>query len=285
MGNAAKRPSVWRRARVSDLRLRRARGVRLAALAGVSGVLLLPPPTSAHAVLLDAIAPIVAYSIDGIVGTNGWYRGNASGNFVVVHWSVSDPDSRVISSTGCEPAIQIPGPNRGYHAHVLATSRRRHHHRYTTKAIKIDATPPAVTGAPARAPDSNGWYNQAGRGLVLRNRRDLRRRELFGTTYAGPDNASAQVSGTCTDVAGNVGSAALALAYDATPPQLLKLQLQACQARRRPQLGGLRRHAARAGDAIARARAATERRRSCTPARRRRSPTRACESARSTATR
>ena len=43
--------------------------------------------------LLDAIAPTVAYSIDGIVGTNGWYRGSTSGNFVVVHWSVSDPDS------------------------------------------------------------------------------------------------------------------------------------------------------------------------------------------------
>ena len=87
MGNAAKRPSVWWGARVPDLGLRRARGMRLAALAGVSGVLLLPPPTSAHAVLLDDTPPLVAYSIDGIVGTNGWYRGNTSGNFVVVHWS------------------------------------------------------------------------------------------------------------------------------------------------------------------------------------------------------
>ena len=47
------------------------------------------------------------------------------------------------------------------------------------------------------------------------------------TTYSGPDNASAQVSGTCTDAAGNVGSGTLALAYDATPPQLLKLSSQA----------------------------------------------------------
>jgi hypothetical protein len=31
------------------------------------------------------------------------------------------------------------------------------------------------------------------------------------------------VSGTCTDIAGNVGSGALALAYDATPPKLLKV--------------------------------------------------------------
>ena len=37
----------------------------------------------------------MTYSIDGIVGTNGWYRGSTSGNFVVVHWSVSDPDSPI----------------------------------------------------------------------------------------------------------------------------------------------------------------------------------------------
>ncbi|MFL6229949.1 MAG: hypothetical protein ACJ741_14345, partial [Pyrinomonadaceae bacterium] len=37
-------------------------------------------------------------------------------------------------------------------------------------------------------------------------------------SYAGPDNASASVSGTCTDKAGNTGGATFALHYDATPP-------------------------------------------------------------------
>jgi hypothetical protein len=122
MGNAAKRPSVWRRARVQDLGPRRARGTRLAALAAVSGVLLLPPSTSAHAVLLDDTPPVVAYSIDGIVGTNGWYRGNAAGNFVVVHWTVSDPESPIISSPGCEFAIKINGPAVGATSTCTATS-------------------------------------------------------------------------------------------------------------------------------------------------------------------
>ena len=48
-------------------------GSRLAALAAVSGVLLLPPSTSAQ-VPLETTPPLAAYSIDGIVGTNGWYR-------------------------------------------------------------------------------------------------------------------------------------------------------------------------------------------------------------------
>ena len=224
MGNAAKRPSKWRGARVPDLGLRRARGVRLAALAGVSGVLLLPPPTSAQVVLPDAIAPTVAYSIDGIVGTNGWYRGSTSGNFVVLHWSVSDPDLQVVSSTGCEPAIQIPGRTRARRA-VLADRRRLHHSHTTT--IKIDATPPAVTAAPARVPDSNGWYNKPVGVSFSGTDATSSVASCSATTYSGPDSASAQVSGTCTDVAGNVGSGTLALAYDATPPKLLKLSSKA----------------------------------------------------------
>jgi hypothetical protein len=39
-----------------------------------------------------------------------------------------------------------------------------------------------------------------------------------GATYAGPDGAGIRVGGTCTDVAGNVGSGSFALNYDATPP-------------------------------------------------------------------
>src|SRR4030095_15285386 len=38
-------------------------------------------------------------------------------------------------------------------------------------------------------------------------------------SYSGPDSATAYVSGTCTDKAGNAGSAAFGLKYDATAPQ------------------------------------------------------------------
>jgi hypothetical protein len=189
-------------------------------------VLLLPGPTNAHAVAVDDTPPLVSYSIDGIAGTNGWYRGNASGNFVVVRWSVSDPESAIISTTGCELALQIAGPNPGTTRTCSATSLGGTT-TVTTKSIAIDATPPTVSAAAARVPDSNGWYNRpvgvsfsgtdATSGLA----------SCTATTYAGPDNAAAQVAGTCTDLAGNVGSGTLALAYDATPPQLLKLSSKA----------------------------------------------------------
>ena len=37
---------------------------------------------------------------------------------------------------------------------------------------------------------------------------------------AGPDSAAATVAGTCSDKAGNLGSAVLPLKYDATTPQV-----------------------------------------------------------------
>ena len=51
MGNAAKRLSMFRGARVPHLGLRRARGIRLAALAAVSGVVLFLPQSAPGAAL------------------------------------------------------------------------------------------------------------------------------------------------------------------------------------------------------------------------------------------
>jgi hypothetical protein len=173
-------------------------------------------------VALDDTPPLVSYSIDGTVGTNGWYRGSAHGNFVVVHWSVSDPESTIISTTGCDPALQIAGPTLGTTRTCSATSLGGTT-AITTKAIAIDATPPAVTAAAARVPDSNGWYNRPVGVSFSGTDATSGVASCSAATYAGPDNAAAQVAGTCTDVAGNMGSGTLALAYDATPPQLLKL--------------------------------------------------------------
>jgi hypothetical protein len=175
-------------------------------------------------VLLDDTPPIVAYSVDGIVGTNGWYRGNTSGNFVVVRWSVSDPDSPITLTTGCEPAVQINGPTpSGGTTRTCSATSAGGTNAVTTKVIKIDATPPAVTAAPARVPDSNGWYNKPVGVSFSGTDATSGVASCSASTYGGPDNSAAQVPGTCTDVAGNVGSGTLALAYDATPPQLLKL--------------------------------------------------------------
>src|SRR6266480_2501649 len=91
--------------------------------------------------VLDDTPPSVAYAIDGIPGTNGWYRGSTSGDYVVVHWTVSDPESPITSTNGCEPGPPI-GPNTGTTRTCTATSAGGTT-AITTKVIKVDGDPPS----------------------------------------------------------------------------------------------------------------------------------------------
>jgi Beta-propeller repeat len=86
--------------------------------------------------------------------------------------------------------------------------------------FNVDETAPTVTVTPGRAADSNGWYNHAvsftasgddngGSGNVSCD---------AAKSYSGPDNATASVSLSCTDGAGNRASGSFGFQYDATPP-------------------------------------------------------------------
>jgi hypothetical protein len=91
----------------------------------------------------------------------------------------------------------------------------------SSAAFKIDATAPSgVVGAPARAPDHNGWFNGpvdvvfAGSDATS----GIDSCSLVG--YAGPDGVGLSVEGSCSDLAGNSsGPVASGLFdYDATAP-------------------------------------------------------------------
>ena len=85
-------------------------------------------------------------------------------------------------------------------------------------SFKYDATAPSVTPSPSRSPDANGWYNHQ---VDVAFKGSDSTSGIAGCTsasYSGPDNGSASVSGSCTDQAGNTGTASFALEYDATPP-------------------------------------------------------------------
>jgi hypothetical protein len=92
-------------------------------------------------------------------------------------------------------------------------------------SFRYDATAPDVTAAvPARPPDRAGWYDapisftfvgaDATSGLAV----------CTPATYAGPDLASASVTGTCADNAGNVSHRAFGFMFDATAPPLSGLR-------------------------------------------------------------
>src|SRR5919201_1125530 len=158
----------------------RSRTGLLALVLGVA-LLLLPPAASAS-------PPTITYTIDGITGTNGWYRGSRHGNNVVLRWSVSQD----ATNTNCPQATTIPGPTVGV-TRSCSASNGDGTTTVTTRTIKIDATS-GMAGCTSR-------------------------------TYSGPEGAGARVSGGCTDRAGNTSVAPVALNYDATAPSLSKVSV------------------------------------------------------------
>src|SRR5438105_4622339 len=187
----------------------------------VLGLMWLAPAASPS--LLDDTPPSVGYTIDGISGTNGWYQGSTGGNYVVVHWSVSDPNSAISSTSGCEPAIRIDGPSTGTTRTCTATSDGGTT-AVTTKTIKIDATSPTVaTAAPTRSPDANGWYRNPVTISWSGSDATSGIESCTSLSYSGPDSASVAPSGTCTDQAGNTSSPLTLpspIKYDSTAPVL-----------------------------------------------------------------
>jgi mannan endo-1,4-beta-mannosidase len=85
--------------------------------------------------------PVITPSIDGVLGSNAWYRSN-----VGIDWAVSDPQSPIDSMTGCEPE-NVTEDTTGASFTCQATSLGGT--ASATVAVKRDATPPAVTCQPA----------------------------------------------------------------------------------------------------------------------------------------
>jgi hypothetical protein len=94
----------------------------------------------------------------------------------------------------------------------------------TTRLLKIDADPPTgVAGSLSRAADYNGWFNHP---VTVSWHGSDATSGIAGcsaVTYAGPDRASAPLSGRCTDRAGNSASGSASINYDATAPVLSRL--------------------------------------------------------------
>jgi hypothetical protein len=86
--------------------------------------------------------------------------------------------------------------------------------------FNIDKDAPAVTGAsPDRPANASGWYNAPVTITLAGSDATSGIASCDKLPYGGPDSASASVTGTCRDNAGNVSAPfSFALKYDATPP-------------------------------------------------------------------
>jgi hypothetical protein len=178
----------------------------LARVGIVACALMAAPVASAH--------HSITYGLLGTGGTNGWYRSN-----VTIQWQHSHPADITLTS-GCEPGTQVTAEGASSRTcSVTAVGPAGEHTVSLGVTLRVDKTAPSAAGGASRGPDSNGWYNHpvsigfsgtdATSGIA----------SCSSQTYGGGDSASASVTGTCTDVAGNTSAtAAVGFKYDATPP-------------------------------------------------------------------
>lgn len=162
---------------------------------------------------LPSAAPANTYDhhITGGSGTNGWYTSNVS-----IYWTFDPPPTM---TQGCDARTITTNGTTNLDCKVwwgLSMSD-------DPVAISIDKTVPAVHAVPSRPPDANGWYNHPVPVSFAGSDATSGLAGCSSTTYGGPDNGNASVAGTCTDNAGNVGSATYGFSYDATPPSLAKV--------------------------------------------------------------
>jgi hypothetical protein len=167
---------------------------------------------SGFSVQYDSTPPTVAVAAARPADHDGWYNHPVS-----ISWSGTDVTSKIDT---CTPPLTYSGPDDG---NASSGGHCTDHAGNTASppalSFRYDATPPSVTAAPSRLPDAGGWYNH--RLTVDWSGSD----PVSGTSscssyaYAGPDAASVQPTGVCTDKAGNTSApAAFSFRFDATPP-------------------------------------------------------------------
>jgi hypothetical protein len=181
------------------------------ALAGLGLAATLAVP-GASGVPGDPTPPVITPVITATLGNGGWYVTN-----VTVSWTVSDPESVILSSSGCD-ARTLTADTPGTPLRCEAASDGGE--ASASKTIKLDKTAPAVAGAvPDRPADGGGWYTRPVTVAFSGTDAVSGVASCSTVTYSGPDSGSAAVTGACRDHAGNVGAAgSFALKFDATAP-------------------------------------------------------------------
>ncbi len=148
-------------------------------------------------VLADTTPPVVTPEVSGLLGNDGWYRGD-----VTVAWSVEDPESAITSSSGCATST-VTSDTAGTTFTCVATSAGGSTTQSVT--VKRDASPPVASATRSPEAHAAGWNNTE-----------------VTVTFSGTDDTSGVASctapavvgegggqsatGTCTDVAGNVSA-------------------------------------------------------------------------------
>ncbi len=171
-----------------------------------------PPASSTSNESTGESPPEVTAVITGPEGSGGWYVGD-----VTLEWEVSDDETPVTSTEGCDPTT-VTADTTGDTFTCTATSDGGQ--TTSTATIARDATAPTdVTVTPDRAPDADDTYTAPFTATWSGTDETSGIATCTETTYQGPDTDAGELEGTCTDAAGNVSDpVTFAFAFDATAP-------------------------------------------------------------------
>jgi hypothetical protein len=160
----------------------------------------------------DSTPPVITPTVTGTAGSNGWYVSD-----VTVSWAVSDAESSVSSTTGCDTTT-VTTDTAGTVITCSATSAGGTATQSVT--IKRDTSPPtAALSVSAGTAGTNGWYTS-----------DVTVQTSGTDTISGPvtctgdqqqttETAETAFNGSCTNDAGLTGNAApLTVKVDKTGP-------------------------------------------------------------------
>ncbi len=162
----------------------------------------------------DPTPPVVSYALSGAQGAADWYVGP-----VTVTWTVTDPESPIISSDCVTSTISTDGAG---HRFTCVARSEGGETQGSTRTFNIDQTPPTVRGEVSGTLGNGGWYTSAvsvawvvveqGSGLA----QDC---PVVNDITVDGDNFAFRC--TATDRAGNRSAeAAISLKRDATPPSV-----------------------------------------------------------------
>ena len=161
----------------------------------------------------DGSQPVITPTVSGTQGANGWYTSDVS-----VSWSVSDPQSGILSSSGCTTTnltTETPGTTL-----TCTATNGANLSRSVSVTLKLDKTAPVTTlTVTAGNPGSNNWYrsnvtvhtggSESLSGPITCTADQFQNAETNGTNF----------NGSCTNAAGLTGSAStLTIKVDKTNP-------------------------------------------------------------------
>ena len=161
----------------------------------------------------DATPPQAIAAADRGADSNGWFNRSLTISFAQAAGDLSGPGT-------CSTPVSYGGPDTASASRSgTCTDRAGNQSAAAAFAFKYDATAPSATGGLARPPDANGWHNHPVALQVTGSDGLSGIASCGGAAFAGPDGKGHQVSGGCTDVAGNPSAPVTrTIDYDATGP-------------------------------------------------------------------